>query len=338
MKLTKKKITEAWHTTLKFIGIVGRRLRLVRINRNFLVFLVFLGISVTFWVLRTLQETNNVTINYKLNIVGLPQAIIFTSELPDEIQCNISGRGFDILQYNMQQNSNTIDINFADIMKKDSKLELSQAALRRAITKKIGSSLQFISCTPSSMDIYYTTGKCKRVPVIFDGKVTTGLQHVMCGIVMSPDSVDVYAPQRLYDSIRVIHTEMQSFKDLEDTTLFRIALNKVPGAKIVPDSIDMTVCVDLFTEKTIDVPIYCENIPNNKVLRTFPPRANITFHVSATMYNEVTENDFIVVVDYTSIKPDSKSCILQLRSKPNGVSHVRMRPESVEFVIENEYE
>jgi len=327
-----------WRATLKYVKIVLRRLRLVRINRNFLVFLVFLGVSIVFWCLQTLQEDATITLSYTINLVGLPKDVIFTSELPEEIQINVSGRGYDIVQYNMRNNSTTLDINYADLTKKDTKIEISQATIRKAVVKKVGQSLQFVSSMPSFVDVYYTTGKCKRVPVIFDGKVTTGLQHVLCGIKLSPDSVDIYAPQRLYDSIRSISTTHIIYKEVEDTITRSIALTKTHGVKCVPDSVDMTICVDLFTEKKFSVPIYCENIPKNKVLRTFPLRANVTCHVSTTMYNEVSENDFIVVVDYKSLNTATSSCKLHLRSKPEGVSHVTVSPETVEFVVENCYE
>ena len=113
-----------------------------------------------------------------------------------------------------------------------------------------------------------------------------------------------------------------------------MALDTAHGIKVIPDSIDLQIFVDLFTEKTVSVPIYCENIPSNKVLRTFPLKANITFRVSANQFNNANEDNFVVVVDYNQIKEDSKNCKLILRSQPAGVSNIRISPETVEFIIE----
>ena len=56
--------------------LIMRKLRLVKINRNFLVFLVFLAVSISFWFMQSIKETTEVNIAYKLRIVELPKNVI----------------------------------------------------------------------------------------------------------------------------------------------------------------------------------------------------------------------------------------------------------------------
>lgn len=315
-----------------------RRLRLIRINRNFIVFLVFLVISIGFWFLQALKEPTTTTLEYKVHITNVPKGVVFTSDVPETVSISVTGRGWSILQYLSQHENKEINIDFSELNQSRSRITLDANVWRRHLTKELGNALKFNSSIPSTAVVYFSYGQTKRVPVVFNGKVTTEMQHVLGDIILKPDSVDVVAPTYLLDSIQSVQTSYQSYLSIEDTIHKKIRLQALTGVKILPDSINVTVCVDLFTEKTIEVPIYCENIPNNKVLRTFPSKANITFHVSATHFNSVKANDFIVVVDYNDVTSGEATCKLQLRAKPKNVSHVRVSPVEVEYLIEQSNE
>lgn len=332
----KEQIVAMFNKTCDFIKLLFRRLRLIKVNRNSLVFLVFLFISMVFWCMQTLKDINTITNDYSLKIVGLPKDVIFTSDIPENIRVNISGRGFDFINYIIKSNKHVVVINYDDLEHSSNKISIDNTMLKRCITKEIGGGLKVSSITPSQLDIYYTKGKPKRVPIEFLGKVKANKQHVLCGIEIQTKSAEVYAPLNMHDSIKCVYTEPLIMENLEDTTIVRVAIRKINGAKVIPDSIDVKICVDLFTEKTLSVPIYSKNIPHNKVLRTFPPRANVTFRVSATMFNEINEEDFVLAVDFNSIKKSDKECKVTLEQVPAEATHVRIDPEYVEFIIEQE--
>lgn len=313
--------------------LIGR-LRLVKVNRELLVFFVFLCVAIIFWFLQTFKEGMNIGIDYNVSIYNVPKNVIFTSPIPETIKVNVSGRGFAILEYLSKRRNKTLRIDFSELSSAKGYISISSAVWRNLLAKEFNESVRFVSTTPSSVDIYYSTGKKKRVPVIFDGQIRTGQQHLLCGVELTPDSVDVYASVNHYDSITAAYTERGIFSGLEDTLRTRLALKTINGVKYVPDSVDANICVDLFTEKTLSLPIYCENIPQNKILRTFPLSANVTFHVSATMFDLISENDFALVVDYNSIRPGDEKCRLLMRSKPEGVTNLRIYPETVEYIIE----
>ena len=332
--MDKPKKNETSIRLLSFFKLTYRRLRLVKINRNLLVYLIFLFISIGFWCLQTLKEDSLQTINLTLNITGTPKNIIFTSDIPEAIKVNAKGRGFDFLEFMSQPEKAVIDIPFDNLQRKNGRGTYDAIALRRLIQKQLGNSIAVQSCSPASLDFYYCAGHKKRVPVFFGGKARVGLQHVLCDIKVKPDSIDIYAPKHLCDSIDMVYTDKPFYKDLEDTVTHRLPLQSIQGVKMVPDKVDVQICVDLFTEKTVSVPIYCENIPQNKILRTFPIKANVSFHVSATMFNAISEKDFLIVVDYRSLNKGEEKCQLILRGQPSGVSHVQLSPEYVEYVIE----
>lgn len=332
----KETINIAFKGAMNLFNIITRQLRSIRLNRNLLVFLIFLAISVAFWFMQTLKENTTVSREYKVKIVGLPKSIIFTSDFPDKIKVNITGRGFDFLKYISRNEEHTVVVNFEDIEETASKLTIDNGILKRNLSKELGSSLKVQSITPAQIDVFYTKGQAKNIPIRFNSKsnVETGLQHVLCGIELMKDSALIYAPMHLHDSIKSITTERLNI-NVEDTTIVRVALRKIEGVKIVPDSIDVKICVDLFAEKTIPVPVYAENCSRNKTLKTFPRDVNVSFRVSATRYNAIHKEDFILIVDCNKIKPNDKNCQVELRDYPDGISHIKIKPENVEFVMED---
>ena len=314
--------------------ILTRRLRLIRVQRNILVFFVFLLIAIAFWFMQALKETTTAQFTYDIKIVNVPKEIVFTSEIPSSINISVSGRGWAILQYWSQHDKKELEINFGDIIKEDSKFTLDNNLWRRLTQKEFAHNLKFQSAIPGSIDIYYSNGVTKRVPIKFNGKISTEQQYLVCDIKLKPDSADVIAPKYLLDSISEVLTEQKKFLELDDTLIANVALKTMTGIKIVPDSAKLKICVDLFTEKTLEVPIYCENMATNKILRTFPSKAKVTFNVSSTLFDKISPQDFIVVVDYNELKSGQNKCSLQLRESPDNVSHVRISPEQIEYVIE----
>lgn len=321
-----------------FIKVILRRLRLIRVNRNFLVFLIFLGISIGFWFLQTLKEDVVMGFNYKLEIIGMPNNLILTSNIPGEIKINCTGHGWNILQMAASNDERKLEVNFNEISQANGKINIDGNTLMRAAQKKLPKEVRYVSASPNKIEAFYSNGQHKRVPIRFNGRITTGESRYECGIVFKPDSVDIYAPNNLFKSINSISTKSVTFQGLEDTLVCMLPLEVPNGVRVIPDSVNTKICIDLFTDKTISVPIYSENTPRNTVMRTFPLQAQVTFLVSSSYYESIADNDFLLVVDYNEVKTNSNKCKIHIRQKPDNVKHIRLSPEYVEFVIEQQTE
>lgn len=314
-------------------------MRLVKIDRDFLVFLIFLAVSIIFWFMQSIQETTEVSLSYKLKIEDLPRDVVYTSNMPSEISVTYTSKGWNAFYYKFLLNDTyEMSIPFKEINQKSGKVVIDTNALKRAVLKNKLQGMTFKSTSPNKIEVYYSNGQHKRVPVIFNGRITTTAGRYLCGTLLYPDSVDIYAPKHIYGSINSVKTENFTFNELEDTLNTRLALLVPRGAKAIPDSIDAEICVDIFTDKTLQVPIYSENVPQNKIMRTFPLKATVTFLVSATLYESINPSDFLLVVDYTEATAGAKRCKLYIRQQPDHIRHLRVSPETVEYVIEQSTE
>ncbi len=325
---------------LRRIGIqtkrLGRLLRTTMSNHNIFGFFVFLCVAVGFWFSQTFKENTTVNIDYQLQLVNVPSSYIFTSDVPKTVSVTLSGRGFALLQYVMRQPDKTLQVDFADLTKMGGIVTLDNQVWRKIITKQLPAGVSYTAVAPSMIEIYYSMGDHKQIPVVFNGKIRTSNQHILCGLNVKPEYVDIYAPSPQFDTLQAAMTEPLVMNDIEDTITIKLALQKVKGVKMKPDSVEVQACVDLFTTKTVRVPIYTENIPPNKIIRTFPLMADVTFKVSATMFNTVLPEDFIVVVDYNSIHQGDTKCRLQIRETPDGIYNAKVNPAMIDFVIEQE--
>ena len=98
----------------------------------------------------------------------------------------------------------------------------------------------------------------------------------------------------------------------------------------------VTFCIDRLVEKTVQVPVQQVNFPASKQLRTFPATVNVTFQVGMGLYRNITSENFVLVVNYEDLlKNKTNLCHLSLKTIPKGVSHARINPQDVEYIIED---
>lgn len=321
------------------LKVLLRRLRRLKFDRNLLVFLIFLAISIAFWFMLSLQETKEVSISHILKVEDVPTSVIFTSDMPEQVNVNYTGKVWDALYHKYLSNEpHEVVLKFKDIDDRNGKMIIDANAVRRGLARSAEKNLVYSSITPSRIEVYYSHGQHKRVPVKFGGKVATATGRYLGETILTPDSVDVFAPIHLYDSIQNIMTEKILYTEVEDTIVTRLALQAPRGVKLTPDSVKAKFCVDIYIDKTLQVPIYCANVPNNRIMRLFPLKTNVTFLVSATLYDEIKSEDFIIIADFLETSNSTKRCKLYVSQKPNSIRNIRLSPEYVEYVIEQEAE
>lgn len=84
---------------------LSRIYRLVRnflfssVNKEFLIFLFFLFLSGTFWLLMALNETYEYEYPVTPRLVGVPKNVVITGDIDDTIHVTIRDKGFTLVTY-----------------------------------------------------------------------------------------------------------------------------------------------------------------------------------------------------------------------------------------------
>ena len=114
-------------------------------------------------------------------------------------------------------------------------------------------------------------------------------------------------------------------------------LSHPSDVKVVPEHIKVSFHTDVLTEESIGVPIKCLNLPQGKVLRTFPAKVNVNFVAGANLIKSLQAEDFVVVADYLEIEQNpSEKCNIYLRQVPQGISRAVLSTKQVDYLIEDQ--
>ncbi len=324
-------------TTLRKLYQRAKDFLFIFVNRKFLVFLFFFALSGIFWLIISLNETMEKEISIPVVVTNVPKGIIVTSEQNDTLRVTIRDKGYILAAYLYSDNIRPVSISLHGYSKEDGFVTLSSADLQKKVYQQLFGSSRITNIKPEKVEIYYNTGESKKVPVRFQGNITAAPTHIITKVSISPSNINILASTSLLDSIRNVLIEPYDHRGITDTIYKEVKLQKIRGVKFVPNKVRLHIYTDALMEKRIEVPIIAENMPAGKVLRTFPSRVTVKFVVGASQYNDITEEDFKVTVDYNELKINgSDKCTLHLRSIPGDVSKARIESREVDYLIEQQ--
>lgn len=303
--------------------------------REFLIFLFFVVISFGFWMLQTLDGGFETEFTIPLRLKNVPKNVVITSELQDEVKVRVADRGTVLLNYMLGRSFLPISIDFADYENGSSRVILPQEDLKKRVASQLNSTTRLLSVYPDSVGFVYSTGKYKKVPVSVSGKITPGVQYYVSDISITPDSVIVYAPSEILKTVQTAYTVPLECEDLTEKTSLRTSFKKIEGVKYEPSYCDVSISVDMYSEKTVEVPVKGIGFPANKTLRTFPSKVKVTFKVGLSDYSSVDASDFQINVKFDELlRSGSDKIDLSVDTSCPHVSNIRINPSSVDYLIE----
>ena len=307
-------------------------------NRDFLVFLFFLGLSGIFWLSLTLNETYEREFSIPVSVVDIPKNAVLTSDEVDTIKMTIRDKGIVLVAYQYGDYLNRLRIPFKNYTRNNGSGSVPASELQKLVYQNLVSSSKITACKPDKLEFFYNYGTHKKVPVRWSGRVIPEELYFISRVDYSPDSVTVYASDEKLDSINIIYTETLNYANFRDTLTITCQLAKLKGVKVVPDKVKINFYTDVLTEENIEgVPIQGINLPEGKVLRTFPAKVTVSFVTGVSVFRNLRPEDFTIVADYNEIKRHpSEKCRITLKNVPPGISRARLDVTLVDYLIENE--
>ena len=323
---------------MKRIFISIRNFLFSNVNKQFLVFMFFLFLSFIFWLIITLNETYEKEIKIPAQVVGIPKNVVLTSVPVDTVRATIRDKGWVIMVYLYTDRLGTIQIPFKSYDRGRGNGSVSINDLKRFIEQRLELSSKVTAVKPDHLEFSYNNGECRRVPVRWAGRVIPDQLYFISHVEYLPDSVEIYASTEKLDSIRAVYTAALNYVNFRDTLTVDCQLAHINDVKIVPDRVRIRFHTDVLTEETIsNVPIRCLNLPEGKVLRTFPRYAKVHFVAGVSQIRSLRAEDFMVVADFREIMVNHKEkCNLYLREVPRGVSRAVLETKQVDYLIEEE--
>lgn len=306
-------------------------------SREALVFAFFVVISAGFWLMLTLNETYDMEVEFPLALENVDPEAVVTSDLPEAVHVTLRDKGTTLMGYYTHWRKPVVKLDFAAHDKGEdfAHINVPHSELQKLLTPLIASSSRIVGIRPDTIDYFYTRGSMKRVPVVYRGKPQLDPMYYLVGIHCDPDSVTVWGEEHFLDSLTDVQTVVTNFNALRATAIRKVAIAPLRGAKCDPADVTLTVEVDIYTWKKIEVPIIGTNFPGGYALRTFPDKATVSLRIGAKDYDRYQADNLVLTATYEELMQSDDSLLhLKLRSVPEGVSQVKIEPESVQFLIE----
>lgn len=304
-------------------------------SREFFIFLFFVLVASGFWLLQTLNEEYEAEYSLQVRLKNIPDNVVITTEPSSQLQIKLKDKGNVLLNYMISKNFFPLNLDFSDYKSQNNHIRIPTYEFEKRIQTQLNASTRLLSIKPDTLEYIYATGNSKAIPIKVNGKISSARQYYISDTIFSPDSVLVYAPSSILDTLSTAYTEIFSLNDISDTAKYQAAIQPIKGAKFIPDQVELTFPVDIYTEKTVEVPITGIQFPSNKALRTFPSKIQVTFQVGLSRFKEVDSDDFAVEVSYYDLaKASSDKFPAQLTTSPKGISNIRITPKEVDFLIE----
>ena len=304
-------------------------------SREFFLFLFFFFVAGAFWLLQTLNGEFEDTISLPFRLKGVPKEVVITSQLPTELQLRVKDRGTVLLNYKLGGEIMPLSIDFEKLKGNDNHVRMAFAQIEKQILQQMSVSTRLLSIKPDTLDFYYTQAKSKRVPVRFQGRLMAAQTYFLADTLFRPDSVEVYAPQAILDTLCYAPTVFTECLEVADTLIRKVQLTSHSAVKFLPDEVEMSLLTDVYTEASVELPLEGVNFPMGKVLRAFPSHVKVLFQVGKNRYKSLSEEEFRLIVNYEELmKLNHQKYTVKLHHLPQGVLNVRFVPEQVDFLIE----
>lgn len=307
-------------------------------SKDVMVFLFFLLMSAVFWVAQALEEPMTINVTVPLKLENVPKDVIIATELPKEIQMTVRDKGSELIRLFWKQRLDTLHLDFRHYDKHGvtGRCQLAPEQIRQLLKDKLPNHSTITQLQPDTLTFYYNRGIHRRLPVKLHGTLSANERYHLDGYSFSPDTVDVYAPSSILDTLKAAYTEAIFRQDLSKNCVMPVSLQHSPSMRFFPDTVSMTVNVDILSRHSIDVYIQGTDLPDNKKLHTYPSTVTLTYLISETEARKLDVSQFKVYVSYLDIKEgEGTKCKPRIASLPKNVASAFITPQEVDYSLEN---
>ncbi len=313
-----------------------------RIDQKILIYLIFVGIATIFWFLNKLGNEFTATIHYPVKYIDVPENKLIISDLPEELELELSGRGYTLLKYKFKIISFPIAISISDYIEKQGasaktkELKIHPRIIKANINKQLNKNINIIDILPQTINCSFADIIEKKVAIAPNIDIQFAPQCMLDGkIKFTPDSVMVRGSEQILDTMRYVYTKPMKVKNLDKNFERNVSIKSIKNVSIDNKRTVMLVKVDKYTENTLKIPISAINVPKERRLITFPQKVKIKYLVSFDECNRISEQDFRLQVNYNDIENLlGNKLTVRLSKHPKNIKNISFTPKFVEYIIE----
>lgn len=316
------------------------------IRQKTIIFVVCLVFSFIFWLTINLSRESEAIVPIEFHVTNIPTDLIFTGQSDSTFLFTVQSTGIRLITSRFLRRTKKLETDFGNLqqVKRDGErlffFTSSQAETRFSLLSDIPRSA--LEALPDTIFFKVEDAFFKRVPVklVKDISLQPGFKLYDVPAI-TPDSVDVYGPAELADSIRFFNTSMLTATRVDQNISRNLKIEnpwKNQQVNISVDEVEVFISVEEFTEATVEIPLHVDcnglnNISAYGELMLFPDKVTVFYLVALKDDNKIIADMFRAYVSCPdTIATPGQRLAVEIREKPTLIDLIRVRPQEVEYI------
>ena len=310
-------------------------------NKDLLMFLVFLFVSASFWLLNALRDDYVASFDVPVRFVNVPENQVLVQTDDQAIQIKVKGSGFSILRQYLSSSFTPPSFDVSRL-RRPSNDDNGQAFLLTQeqynhFSGQLYLGMELVDLSPDTIFVGVQNLETRKVPVIFNGDIQLEKQFLLSGpVVFDPDSVEVTGPESLIDTLLAVPTKYMVYEKVRDSLKQNVSLLHPGGLRLSNKSTSMLIPVEPFSESSIMVPIHVIGLADSLRGKTFPSEVKVTFRTGISKFEKISVADFRATVDAGTVFSGDRPSRLKVKIEkmPQDIHSMDYAPIFVEYLIE----
>jgi len=313
-----------------------------RNDKRVAAYFVCVAIATVFWFLNALSKTYTVKIVAPVEYVNFPNNKTLASNLPEKFEMTIRSHGFTILRRKLIFLLGPLSFNVNE-MTNNRMMENKKTSFafptRQFLTEmsyQLSNDIEILSMTPDTLFFRFGQMSQKQVKVKPLVNINLKKQFQISGkVTTEPNTVVVNGPQSTLDTLQFVFTKAKEFNAVDKSIQVKADLSPVKELFFDPQSVELVVPVEEYTEAQQSIPVMLTDAPANVKVKLFPARVKVSFLVGLSRFSDIHPEDFKLAVSYSDIGGGKQRLRIKIVSAPAFLYDVKITPEEIEYLIEN---
>ena len=303
-------------------------------RRRLSAFFTCLVLAAFAWLFTTLSNPYKYTVKAVLTYRNVPQKRAFHALQPDTVDMVTQGTGWQMMFSRIKKDKKSITVDLRSLDNKDYVVLSSQLSQIDAVRD---SDEQVVSFSPDTLYFDFSNRGVKKVPVKLLAGINYKHQFSQSGDVnIYPAYVTLNGPSSVLEKITNWGTDSLRIDSASENIDTRLNLKAVTEANVsvYPRSVRVTVPVQEYTEKTLQIPVTLLNNHEYYHVKVLPQKVNVTFTTSLNRYDEMDEDFFEASADLNLWRYNGYNSLpIKLTRMPQYSKIVKIEPQNIDFII-----
>ena len=303
-------------------------------NKNLRVVLLCVIGATTFWFFNALNKNYTTSLRYPVVFEYEKDSTVLVSDLPEYIDINVSGGGWELLRKTIWFNKNFMSIsienpfttNYISGEQLFSQLnqELNDIVLNDVLTDTI-----FIDIQP------YVEKKLNLKVDSTMINIRNGFS-IISEIRINPDTVIIGGPVELIDTIGDKLTVPIPINNIDNDINENIVLQMYDPriVRFYPSTVNVRFEVARYINADTEVDVELVNFPYDSSANITPSTVQISFEVNEFYEKRFRPIDFLVIADYSDISDKDSTIRLEIVQTPQYVRNAKLDSSFVKVIYE----